>query len=129
MRRIHSLLIVLVLVATACAGSGEPDDYDTQTIDVDGREVSLIEHNFVNSCVEANSGAPDIGDPAEFCECAYLTIKNEVSFEQFRDWDDAIRDDVENPPPELARIVDGIELPCTVRDTPRPSTTVDSDEG
>ena len=96
-------------------------------IDVDGESISLIEHNFVNSCKESNSGAPGIDDPAAYCECAYLTLKTQVPFEQFKSWDDALRSDPENPPPEFATLVKDVELPCTVRDIP--PTTTDPDAG
>lgn len=128
MRRVLPLLFVVALFGAGCTDGGEPDDYDTQTIEVDGETVSLVEYNFVNSCEESNEGARGIDDVSAYCECAYLTVKTQTPFEQFRSWDDAMRDDPENPPPEFAALIGDVELPCTVRDLP-PTTTTDPEDG
>jgi len=75
------LSLVIFLAASACAGSGEPDDYE-----------DVIETNFTESCREANDrgeGEPSIDNIVEYCGCVYDAYEQDVPYEQFKAEDDS----------------------------------------
>jgi hypothetical protein len=81
------LSLVIFLTASACAGSGEPDDYD-----------DVIETNFTEACTDANDrgeGEPSIDNVVEYCGCVYDAYEKDVPYEQFKAEDDQLRDGVE----------------------------------
>ncbi|MCH7789491.1 MAG: hypothetical protein IH940_08610 [Acidobacteria bacterium] len=89
------LVVSFVLTAAACAGSGEPDDYDP-----------VIEENFTVACEESNDrgeGEPKINNVVEYCGCVYEAYEAEVPYEDFKLEDDLLRDGVEEG------IIDGID--------------------
>ena len=76
-----------VVLLAACGSSGEPTSYtDTDT----------VETNFTNGCEKAAEADPAIRPAAEqYCACAYSRLVTEISFDDFKQLDDDVKDDPE----------------------------------
>tara|TARA_B100000959_G_scaffold286600_1_gene366022 strand:+ start:2480 stop:2857 length:378 start_codon:yes stop_codon:yes gene_type:complete len=83
--RFSSILVVLVL-ATGCANSATPNDWEEQAVNGEG----LAERNFLDSCNAANEDLPEIVRE-EFCGCLLDGIKQAVTFSEFKKLDDHIK--------------------------------------
>jgi hypothetical protein len=82
-QRLLLLLIGLVLVAAACGTSGAPEEYDTTT-----------EKNYIDGCQVALDEDPQADPANRVCECAYDEIARTIPFEDFKELDDQLRNDV-----------------------------------
>jgi hypothetical protein len=91
---VRKMLILLagasLLIASACSGD---DDDDAAT---NGGYNDDVEQAFMSQCVPAAAGAPD---PQGMCQCAFDGIKENVPFEEFKDFDEAVREDPNAPAP------------------------------
>jgi len=83
------LLVVissLAFVAAACAGSGNPEDYD-----------QTVQDNFIEGCVA--SGSDDDTEAqaglVAVCECAYAEISTTISYAEFKEFDDTLRENID----------------------------------
>ena len=73
------------LLLAGCGGSGEPEEYN-----------ATVEDNYVRGCeISIAESNPQIGDAIAVCECAYEKIAREVEFEDFKELDDELREDIE----------------------------------
>ncbi|MBC8195659.1 MAG: hypothetical protein ISR43_08960 [Acidimicrobiia bacterium] len=79
-------VLAVVLLASACANSGEPEAWGDQA-DETGR--GLAERNFLDSCVEANGDLSEL-KARSYCTCVLAKVKAAVSFEEFTKFDDFI---------------------------------------
>jgi hypothetical protein len=71
-----SVVVSLLLVAAGC-GDRSPTDYSDET-----------EEQFMASCV------PSLGESErDVCRCAYDEIRSQLSFEEFEELDEQLRDD------------------------------------
>jgi hypothetical protein len=70
----------LALVLAGCGTPGGVDEYNADT-----RE------NFELTCRDAN-GDPDDADVIEMCGCWVRTVEDNLSFDEFKDVEDAIRE-------------------------------------
>ena len=71
-------------VAAGCGNSGEPTSFD-----------ETVEANYVDACKrQAEEDRIARGyDVQRICECAWVRVKSEVSFEDFRELDSRLRGD------------------------------------
>jgi hypothetical protein len=97
------VLVVLVALLGACASEGLPSSYDDQ----DGR----AQRQFVEACQESLAGT-DEPDPAGFCECAYYTVAAELTWTQFLELDEKLKDDAGALSLEERRLLESVSLPC-----------------
>lgn len=104
-RRFLLLLTCLALFAAACTSEGVPSSFDDQ----DRR----TEKQFVAACKGALEGEQEEG----FCECAFLTIASDLSFEEFLELDKDLKDNPQGLSKERRELIEGISLPCAVSES------------
>lgn len=76
----------LVLLLAACSEGGEPTSFD-----------DTVETNFINGCELAAETDAQISPVApRYCACAYDRVRTEISFEDFKQLDDDVKDDADN---------------------------------
>ncbi len=88
--RLSSLVIVLALLGGACAASGEPDDYD-----------EAVRDNFIEACVASGEQTQQLEAALQStCSCAYDEFVANVPYDEFKAFDDTLREDIDTPFPE-----------------------------
>ncbi len=88
--RLSSLVIVLTLLGGACAASGEPDDYD-----------EAVRDNFIEACVASGEQTQQLEAALmSTCTCAYDKFEADVPYDEFKAFDNALREDIDTPFPE-----------------------------
>ncbi|MFT7473835.1 MAG: hypothetical protein ACI81L_000750 [Verrucomicrobiales bacterium] len=98
-RRLTSLILGVAFFTAACTSGGLPSSYEDQ----DRR----AEKQFVASCESREDG----NDP-DFCQCAFYTVAQEMTFTEFLDLDDRLKDDPESLTLEDRQLIEGVSLPC-----------------
>jgi hypothetical protein len=76
-------------------GSGDEGDGGADLGSADGY-TDEIEQSFLSQCVPAAAGAPD---PDGMCQCAWDKITETVSFEDFKAYDEELRENPAAEPP------------------------------
>ena len=75
----------VVLLLAACSEGGEPTSFD-----------DTVQTNFLSGCEVAAEADPGISPVAQrYCVCAYERVRAEISFDDFKNLDDDVRDDPE----------------------------------
>lgn len=93
----------LALFAAACTSEGLPDSYADQ----DGRP----EKQFIAAC-EAALAEGDQPNVPDFCQCAFDTVAAELTFTEFLELDERLKDDPGDLTNEERNILEGVSLPC-----------------
>lgn len=76
----------LVLLLAACFDEGGPTSFD-----------DTVETNFMDGCELAAEADPEISPVApRYCACAYDRVRTEISFEEFEQLDNDVKDDADN---------------------------------
>ena len=101
-RRLAPILGIVLLV-TACTSEGLPSSYSDQ----DRR----AEVQFVEACEESLADA-DEPDPNAYCQCAFYTVAAELTFAEFIDLDEKLKDDAGALSLEERQLLESISLPC-----------------
>lgn len=115
-RRFVPIVLALALVLSACTSAGQPNSYDDQD--------SRAERQFKESCEESLSG--EDANPPSFCQCAFYTVAAELTFLEFLDLDDKLKDDPEALSLEERRLFESVSLPCEFTAADINKTTVTS---
>lgn len=92
-RMLIALVGASLLFAGACGGD---DDDDAGAVTGDDYSPEL-EASFLETCVPAAAGA---ADPEGMCQCAYDKIVETVPFDEFKAYDEALREDPSATPPD-----------------------------
>ena len=88
----------MALLLAACFDEGAPTSFD-----------DTVEANFLNGCELAAEGDPQISPVApRYCGCAYDRVRTEISFDDFKQLDDDVKDDPD-------KIIDGDEESAAAR--------------
>lgn len=99
------LLSSVSLFVAACTSQGLPSSFADQ----DGR----AEKQFIASCESALDGEQEDG----LCQCAFYTLAAELTFEEFLDLDEALKDEptsLQNAEWNRERgLIEGVSLPCS----------------
>ena len=99
-RRLLFLLIGLAFAAAACTSQGLPSSYSDQDM--------RTERQFIAAC----EGALDDEDAPNYCQCAFYTIAAELSFEQFLELDEQLKDDPDSLSKEQRELFESVTTPC-----------------
>lgn len=102
-RRLLFVIIGLALFAAACTSEGLPGSYEDQ----DGRAQA----QFIAAC-EAALADSDTDNPADYCQCAFDTVAAELTYDEFLELDERLKDDPENLALEEERLLESVSLPC-----------------
>lgn len=102
-RRLLSLLLGLAFTAAACTSEGLPGAYEDQ----DNR----AEKQFVAACEDALA-ENDEDDVPLLCQCAFNTVAAELSFAEFLELDERLKDDPGALALEDRQLLEGVSLPC-----------------
>lgn len=100
-RRLLLFLTGLALFAAACTSEGVPSSYADQ----DRR----AEKQFVAACEGALEGEQEDG----FCQCAFYTFASQLTFEEFLELDNDLKENPESLSQEQRQLIEGVSLPCT----------------
>ncbi len=104
-RRLALLLAGFSIFLAACTSEGLPADFADQN--------RRTETQFVSACQTALAdGESDLGDPAEYCQCAFFTVAVELDFEEFVELDEQLRNDPTALSLEDRQLIESISLPC-----------------
>ncbi len=102
-RRLTLLLLAIALLAAACTSEGLPNSYADQ----DGR----AETQFIEAC-ETSLTEGEQSNPAEFCQCAFHTVASELTYAEFVDLDNKLKDDPAALSFEERQLLESVSLPC-----------------
>ena len=102
--RLLAIVAGLTLVAAACGSSGDPTSYDDNAEDyclAEGEpcepNVGQPERNFRDGCREADKDDLDQRVQAnldDVCKCGFDRIRDELSFDKFKELDDDLRSNI-----------------------------------
>ena len=102
-RRLTLFVVAFALLLVACTSEGLPADYPDQ----DAR----AERQFREACEEALADS-DQDDVPQYCECAFHTVAANLTFAQFLDLDEKLKNDPASLSLEEQRLFDSVSLPC-----------------
>ncbi len=109
-RRLLSMILGLALLGAACTSEGLPGSYEDQ----DGR----AEKQFVAAC-EAALAEEDEDNGPDYCQCAFYTVAAELSYTEFLELDDRLKDDPGALALEDRQLLEGVSLPCEFTEADR----------
>ena len=96
LRPVWVLAAAVVLVVAGCGNSADPETWDEA--EQDGRFVdeefgaeSAVEHNFMASCMEANTENLTEAEARVLCGCSFDGLRQRLTLEEFRSLDRALR--------------------------------------
>lgn len=102
-RRLLLLILGLAFFAAACTSEGLPASYEDQ----DGR----AEKQFVAACEDALADEDSDSGP-DFCHCAFDTVAAELTFVEFLELDERLKNDPGALALEDRKLLEGVSLPC-----------------
>lgn len=104
-RRLALLLVGFSIFLAACTSEGLPADFADQN--------RRTETQFVSACETALAdGESDLGDPAQYCQCAFFTVAVDLGFADFVALDERLREDPTGLSLEDRQLIEGVSLPC-----------------
>ncbi len=111
LRPVWILAAALVLVVAGCGNSANPDTWaeaeqDDRFLAEEFGASSAVEHNFMASCVEANTGTLNEVQARVLCECSFDGLRAALTLDEFSSLDGALRatpnpSDLEDDPEDL----------------------------
>lgn len=109
-RRLLLVTVGLALFAAACTSEGLPNSYEDQD--------ERAQKQFVAAC-EAALADEDSNNDAEFCRCAFHTVAAELSFAEFLELDERLKDDPGALALEDRQLLESVSLPCEFSEADR----------
>ena len=107
-RRSIAVLVAVLTLMSACASEGLPNSYTDQ----DAR----AERQFVETCEVAMREAGDSpvaeADIPDYCQCAFYTVAAELTFDEFLNLDERLKDDPEGLLQPERQLLESVSLPC-----------------
>ena len=101
LRPVWLLAAAVLLVVAGCGNSADPDTWeeaeqDDRFVDEEFRAKSAVEHNFLVSCMEANTANLTEAEARVLCGCSFDGLRQSLTLQEFQSLDKALR---ENPNP------------------------------
>ena len=120
------LIVALVVLAAGCGNSADPDTWEEAEQDDrfatgEFSAESAVEHNFMESCMEANTENLTEAEARVLCGCSFDGLRTQLTLDEFRSLDGALRStpnpsDLEEEPEDLwDDIAEGIFESCARR--------------
>ena len=96
LRPVWVLAAAVVLVVAGCGNSADPETWDEaeqdeRFVDEEFRAESAVEHNFMVSCMEANTENLTQAEARVLCGCSFDGLRQNLTLEEFRSLDRALR--------------------------------------
>ncbi|MYA85135.1 MAG: hypothetical protein F4Y12_06075 [Acidimicrobiaceae bacterium] len=96
LRPVWVLAAAVVLVVAGCGNSADPETWaeaeqDERFEDEEFRAESAVEHNFLASCMEANTENLTEAEARVLCGCSFDGLRQSLTLEEFRSLDKALR--------------------------------------
>ena len=119
LRPVWVLAAAVVLVVAGCGTSADPDTWDEAEEDarfvemelesapgVKSESKSAVEHNFMESCMEANSRDLIEGEALVLCRCSFNGLRGQLTLQEFKSLDKELREspnpsDLEDEPEDF----------------------------
>ena len=104
-RPVWVLAAAVVLVLAGCGTSADPETWaeaeeDDRFADAEYDAKSAVEHNFMVSCIEANTANLTEAEARVLCGCSFTGLREQLTLQQFQSLDKALR---ETPQPQRSR--------------------------
>ena len=96
--RLAAVVAAVCMFASACGNSGAPTSYSDNPADYKGvPNVGQAERNFRDGCEDA--GKEDLDQRvqenlSDVCKCGFDRIRENLTFDEFKDLDDDLRSDI-----------------------------------
>lgn len=115
-----------VLLVAGCGNSADPDTWeeaeeDERFVSEEFGAESAVEHNFMESCLEANTETLTEPQARVLCECSFDGLRASMTLQEFHSLDRALREtpnpsDLDEEPEDLwDDIAEGIFEACARR--------------
>ena len=126
-RGVWALAAAVVLVVAGCGTSADPETWDqaeedARFVDEEFRAKSAVEHNFMQSCIDANTENLTEAEARVLCRCSFDGLRESLpDLKDFRSLDKALREtpnpsDLDDEPEDLwDDIAEGIFTACARR--------------
>ena len=119
LRPVWVLAAAVVLVVAGCGTSADPDTWDEAEEDarfvemelesapgVKSESKSAVEHNFMESCMEANSRNLTERVALVLCRCSFDGLRGQLTLQEFKSLDKELREspnpsDLEDEPEDF----------------------------
>ena len=111
LRPVWVLAAALVLLVAGCGNSADPDTWDEaeeddRFVDEEFGAQSAVEHNFLVSCMEANTENLTEAVARVLCGCSFDGLRQSLTLAEFQSLDKALREtpnpsDLEEEPEDL----------------------------
>ena len=110
-RPVWVLAAAVVLVLAGCGTSADPETWaeaeeDDRFADAEYDAKSAVEHNFMVSCIEANTANLTEAEARVLCGCSFTGLREQLTLQQFQSLDKALREtpnpsDLDDEPEDL----------------------------
>ena len=115
-----------MLLSAGCGNSADPDTWaeaeqDDRFVSGEFGAGSAVEHNFMESCMEANTENLTEAEARVLCGCSFDGLRAQLTLDEFRSLDKALRStpnpsDLEDEPEDLwDGIAEDIFVSCARR--------------
>ena len=134
LRPVWVLAAAVVLVVAGCGTSADPETWEEAEEDARFVEVELksapgvksesrsaVEHNFIESCMEANTRNLVQSEALFLCRCSFDDLRDQMTLQEFQSLDKALREtpnpsDLDDDPEDLwDDTAEGILRACAER--------------
>ena len=110
-RGVWALAAAVVLVVGGCGTSADPDTWDqaeedARFVEEEFEAKSAVEHNFMQSCIDANTRNLTEAEARVLCRCSFNDLRAQLTLSEFRSLDKALREtpnpsDLDDEPEDL----------------------------
>ena len=100
-----------MLVLAGCGSSADPETWaeaeeDDRFEDAEFDARSAVEHNFMESCIQANTGSLSEAQARVLCGCSFTGLREQLTLDEFQSLDKALREtpnpsDLDEEPEDL----------------------------